>query len=79
MKFRRGTFPVLNYAEEVKRDDVVITKWGEGVEIIKGLWGRRLWFPSRKQLKRLEKGLLYSEPIFLKEYKEKYYKELLVI
>lgn len=74
-----GYIPVLNYAEEVKRDDVVITKWGEGVEIIKGLWGRRLWFPSRKQLKRLEKGLLYSEPIFLKEYKEKYYKELLVI
>lgn len=71
--------PVLNYSEDVKRNDKIVTKWGKGVEIINGLWGRRLWFPSYKQLERLKKGMLYSKPIFLKEYKEKYYKELSVI
>jgi hypothetical protein len=67
---------VLNYSEQVKRNDRIVTKWGKGVEIIDGLWGRRLWFPSHKQLQRLKKGILYSKPIFLKEYKEKYYKGL---
>ena len=67
---------VINFANEIKKNGKVVTRWGKGQKLIENLYGRRLWFPSTKQVGRIRKKQLYSRPIFLEEYKEKYYKQI---
>jgi len=64
---------VINFANGVKKNGEIVTKWGKGTKLIENLYSRRLWFPSSKQVKRIKNGQLYSRPLFLEEYKEKYY------
>jgi len=68
---------VINFANGIKKNGKVVTRWGEGEKLMENLYGRRLWFPSTKQVGRIRKKQLYGRPMFLEEYKEKYYnKEL---
>ena len=68
--------PELNKALE-NRDEQFYYNGLEGEKLMENLYGRRLWFPSSKQVGRIRKKQLYGRPMFLEEYKEKYYnKEL---
>ena len=48
---------ILQYSQNVKRKPV-----------IEGLWKNSLTFPSKKQVKKIKNGKVYSTPIFLNEY-----------
>ena len=59
---------ILQYTQWVKRNDKIVSRWDEGEPIIEGLWKNSLTFPSRKQIKKLKDGKMYSPPISLKDY-----------
>tara|TARA_R110000824_G_scaffold57118_8_gene155660 strand:+ start:1758 stop:2396 length:639 start_codon:yes stop_codon:yes gene_type:complete len=61
---------ILQYTQEVKRNDKIVSNWATGEKVIEGLWKNSLTFPSYKQVKKLKAGKIYTPPILLSEYEE---------
>jgi len=61
---------ILQYTQWVKRDGRVVSRWEKGKPVIEGLWKNSLTFPSKKQIRKLKSGKVYTEPISLNEYEE---------
>ena len=59
---------ILQYTQNVKRNDKIVSRWAKGKPVIEGLWNNSLTFPSQKQIKKLKAGKIYTKPILLSEY-----------
>ena len=59
---------ILQYTQNVKRNDKIVSRWAKGKPVIEGLWKNSLTFPSQKQIKKLKAGKIYTKPILLSEY-----------